>query len=113
KAFAGSTGSNAIGDYAWYDLNSGGMTQAVGTKTANELGLYDMSGNVREWCWDVDSSSYPSGTLTDYRRTSSGSAPLILGGSWVFPASFCTVAFLDYYIESNQSYQIGFRVMRP
>jgi len=60
KAFAGSTGSNAIGDYAWTSGNSGGTTHPGGDKLPNELGLYDMSGNVWEWVWDWN-AFYPAG----------------------------------------------------
>ena len=72
KAFAGSTGSNTIGDYAWYYSNAGSTTHPVGTKPANELGLHDMSGNVWEWCWDWWGAPYPTGPLTNYRGAASG-----------------------------------------
>ena len=90
KSFAGSTGSNSIGDYAWYTPNSGG-TNPVGTKLPNELGLYDMSGNVLEWTWDWR-TSYPSGPLTDPTGPSSGTGRVLRGGGWINFASSCTVA---------------------
>jgi formylglycine-generating enzyme required for sulfatase activity len=61
----GSSGSNDIKTVAWYDVNSGGVTHAVGTKVENELGLFDLTGNVWEWCFDVNSGSL--------RRSRSGS----------------------------------------
>jgi formylglycine-generating enzyme required for sulfatase activity len=74
KIFAGSTGSNSIRDYAWHGPlgvkgNSNSKTHQVKTKLPNELGIYDMNGNVEEWCWDrgPNFDMLPSGTLTDYR----------------------------------------------
>jgi formylglycine-generating enzyme required for sulfatase activity len=64
KPFAGSNGSNSIGNYAWIP-GKNGQHQNVAQKLPNELGLYDMTGNVREWCWDRY-VAWPAGTLTDY-----------------------------------------------
>jgi len=119
KAFAGSTGSNAIGSYAVFGYNTGqaGATTTersnpVASKTANELGLYDMSGNVWEWTWDWH-AAYPTGTQTDYRGAASGSARVIRGGSWSSDASGCTVANRGNVNPYHRYYYFGFRVVRP
>ena len=90
------SGSNNIDEVAWYGSNSGSTTHSVGGKLANELGLYDMSGNVWEWCWDIYS----------------GSNRVTRGGSWFNYASGCTVSS-RYYDYATFSYNyIGFRVCR-
>lgn len=112
KAFAGSTGSNAIDDYAWYTPNLPTNTHPVGAKKANELGLYDMSGNVYEWNWDRY-DTYPTGAVTDYRGATSGSNRVLRGGSNANPASECAVAFRSNVDSFNQYFSFGFRVVRP
>ena len=82
------SGSNNLSDVAWYEDNSGKKTHAVGTKQANELGIYDMSGNVREWCQDklrVYSSS------SQVNPTGANSEPyrMIRGGDYVYDARSC------------------------
>ena len=75
------SGSNYIGDVAWYTDNSGSRTHSVGTKQANELGLYDMSGNVFEWCRD-QYGPYNSYSQTDPLGPNGWSDRVLRGGCW-------------------------------
>jgi formylglycine-generating enzyme required for sulfatase activity len=118
KAFAGSTGFNAIGDYSVYGYGSGetGATttqrsNTVGSKEHNELDLYDMSGNVSEWIWDWK-EAYPEGPVTDYRGAASGTGRAVRGGAWLNNASNATVAHRIYGCPFNQIVSDGFRVTR-
>lgn len=105
------SGSNDVGTVAWYDNNSTNTSHAVGTKAANELGLYDMSGNVYEWCWDWY-GIYPSGAQTDPIGALSGSSRLSRGGSWYGDFSHCKSALRIVTSPGNRASNIGFRVLR-
>ncbi len=89
------SGSNSVGDVAWYDGNSGSATHTVGGKSANELGIYDMSGNVLEWCWDWydDTDAYPVGGTTDPKGpTAAQRYRVVRGGSFYHDGSHCRSA---------------------
>ncbi len=103
------SGSGTVGSVAWYSENSGSQTHEVKKKTANSLGLYDMSGNVREWCWDwYDSIS----TSTPSAGATSGSYRVWRGGSWNAGASSCAVSSRRSSLDpSNRYYGLGFRVV--
>ena len=85
------SGSDNIDEVAWYNNNSGRSTHAVGTKSPNELGIYDMSGNVREWCSDWY-GGYSAGAQTNPQGPSSGSYRVLRGGSWFSNAGYCRVS---------------------
>jgi formylglycine-generating enzyme required for sulfatase activity len=103
-------GSNTIGDVAWYKDNSGSKTLPVGQKQANELGLYDMSGNVWEWCQDWW-ERYSSGSQTDPVGPGKGSRRVLRGGCWRDPASLCRVAIRGIGTPTRAYDILGFRVV--
>ncbi len=90
------SGSNTVVDVGWYSGNSGSTTHEVGSKLPNELGIYDMSGNVWEWCWDPYDGSYR----------------VLRGGSWGSDASVCSVSGRDYVYATYSNDIVGFRVCR-
>lgn len=106
------SGSNTIGNVAWYSSNSGSRTHNVGELAANELGLYDMSGNVWEWVWDIHTSSYPSGSQWNPTGPISGSYRIARGGTFNGFASYCTVAFRPIYAATSIDVNLGFRCVR-
>ena len=104
------SGSNTAGDVAWYTSNSS-KTHIVKTKAANELGIYDMSGNVYEWCSDWYSSSYyTSSAQTDPTGPATGSNRVGRGGNWYNSATYCRCADRVNFTPSSRGNLVGFRL---
>ena len=103
------SGSDNIDDVAWYDDNSGEETHDVATKQPNELGLYDMSGNVWEWCsdWYGDYSSF---SQTNPTGANSGSGRVYRGGSWYDIAGYCRSSYRNYLTPGFRYDALGLRL---
>jgi len=104
-------GSDNVDEVAWYWDNSGGKTQEVGKKAPNELGIYDMSGNVWEWCsdWRYEYTETPK---TNPYNSTAGSCRVFRGGGWRYYATGTRVAFRDFVSPTGTSYNRGFRICR-
>ena len=103
-------GSHDVDEVAWYQGNSMQQSHLVGTKLPNELGLYDMSGGVWEWCqdwWD----SYMGEPQTNPTGPESGTFRILRGGSWYGAVGYCRVSYRGYYMPAGMSGDLGLRLV--
>jgi formylglycine-generating enzyme required for sulfatase activity/tRNA A-37 threonylcarbamoyl transferase component Bud32 len=98
-----------LGEFAWLDTNSSGQTHNVGGKRPNAWGLYDMHGNVWEWCSDWY-GTYAAGAVADPTGPAGGSYRVFRGGSWSHPARYCRSASRHWSVPSSRSSYLGFRL---
>jgi formylglycine-generating enzyme required for sulfatase activity len=104
------SGSSNIESTGWYNENSGGRIHPVGQKSPNELGLYDMTGNIGEWCSDwYDRSYYASSPANAPEGPSTGTYRVIRGGSWDDKPGYCKITNRDFNEPNDRLGNIGFR----
>ncbi|MBC7777621.1 MAG: SUMF1/EgtB/PvdO family nonheme iron enzyme [Phycisphaerae bacterium] len=104
-------GSDNLQEVGWFTENAAGKTHAIGQKKPNELGLFDMSGNAWEWCWDWK-GNYDSNASINPKGPNSGGVRVFRGGSWADDVFYCRNTVRYSGTISHKSFSVGFRVVR-
>jgi len=109
-------GGDQLKEVGWYNQNSHGETKAIGMRAPNELGLYDMSGNVFEWCQDWFDDDYyghckQEGIVEDPEGPDTAQYCVYRGGSWLYSPQCCRVSYRNYWHPTNRYDNIGFRLV--
>jgi len=118
QKWAGTSEEKLLTDYAWYSANSNGRLQPVGQKEPNGLGLYDLSGNIWEWCQDLWHPNYEgappdsSPWLNDISGSGAGRRRVLRGGSWNFNALNARTTYRDWNNSDYRFFVIGLRLAR-
>jgi len=113
ERFAGTSNESELKGYTWFYRNSGNQTHPVGQKMPNGLGIYDMSGNVWEWCWDWYGNNYSSKSPRDNPDGPRGGSDRVLrGGSWLSTAAYLRASYRYYNTTDYRYYNLGFRLAR-
>ncbi|MEY3243168.1 MAG: hypothetical protein RIR11_4607 [Bacteroidota bacterium] len=102
-------GSSDLDSVAWYDDNSDSRSHPVAEKKANAFGLYDMSGNVWEWCWDWY-AEYNKNEILNPKGVEKGVKRINRGGSWRYVMEDCNVRYRYYFPPVTSTYALGFRL---
>ena len=114
EKWAGTSDESSLGEYAWYDGNSGSKTHPVGQKRPNALGLYDMTGNVWEWCQDwYGDKYYANSSRNNPQGPDSGTYRVLRGGSWIDRPWIVRAADRNGSDPANRGYSSGFRLVLP
>lgn len=107
------SGSSDVNEVAWYDKNSSNITHPVAQKKSNDLGIYDMSGNVWEFCWDYyDENYYAQSQQQNPTGPATGQYRVLRGGAWSDDAYFNKIYYRNYYQENSRGTNVGLRVVR-